>query len=171
MNTVTFQGNTLHLEGNLPEVGKKAPDFSLATNDLGRHALKDYAGKILVLATVPSLDTPVCDLEMRHFNTEAAKLSDKVRIAAVSCDLPFAQSRWCGAANADRVETLSDYMDNSFGLGYGVLIKEWKLLARSVFVIDPSGVLVYEQLVPEITNQPNYAPVLEAILAAQNKSL
>ncbi len=108
---------------------------------------------------------------MRHFNTEAAKLSDKVRIAAVSCDLPFAQSRWCGAANADRVETLSDYMDNSFGLGYGVLIKEWKLLARSVFVIDPSGVLVYEQLVPEITNQPNYAPVLEAILAAQNKSL
>lgn len=98
MNTVTFQGNPLHLEGELPVVGQKAPDFVLAAKDLSPRGLKDYAGKVLVLVSVPSLDTPVCDMEVRRFNTEAAGLSDKVRIVAVSCDLPFAQARWCGAA-------------------------------------------------------------------------
>lgn len=166
MNTVTFQGNTLHLEGNLPEIGKKAPDFSLMTTDLGRKTLEDFKGNVLVLASVPSLDTPVCDLEIRHFNTEAASLSDNVRIAAVSCDLPFAQARWCGASGATHVETLSDYYDLGFGKSYGVLIKELHLLARAVFVINASGILTYRQLVPEVTNAPDYAPVLEAIKAA-----
>ena len=165
MNTITFQGTPLHLLGELPKVGAPAPDFTLVANDLNSRSLKDYTGKILVLACVPSLDTPVCDLEMRHFNSEAAKLSEKVCIVAVSCDLPFAQARWCGAANAKAVETLSDYKDTGFGLAYGVLIEELRLLARAVFVIAPDGKLAYSQLVPEMTNEPDYASVIAAIKA------
>ena len=165
MNTVTFQGTPLHLMGELPKEGAPAPDFTLTANDLSPRTLKDFAGKVLVLACVPSLDTPVCDLEMRHFNTEAAKLSDKVRIVAVSRDLPFAQARWCGAANAKAVEALSDYKDGDFGRAYGVLIEELRLLARAVFVVAPDGTLAYSQLVPEMTDQPDYAPVLAAVKA------
>lgn len=163
MNTVTFEGKTLHLEGELPVVNTAAPSFTLVANDLSERRLRDFEGNVLVLASVPSLDTPVCDLEARHFNSEAAKLSDNVRIAVVSCDLPFAQARWCGAAGAKNLITLSDYRENDFGRHYGVLIKELKLLARAVFVIDKNGILTYCQLVPEITQQPDYAPVLEAI--------
>lgn len=166
MATITFQGKTLHLEGSLPKVGEKAPAFTLIANDLSPKTLADFAGKVVVLAAVPSLDTPVCDLEMRHFEAEAAKLSDKCQIIAVSCDLPFAQARWCGAAGASNVIALSDYMENGFGKSYGVLIKELHLLARSVFVVNAQGVLVYEQLVPEMTEQPDYAPVLEAVKKA-----
>ena len=155
MNTVTFQGNPLHLEGELPVVGQKAPDFVLAAND--------YAGKVLVLVSVPSLDTPVCDMEVRRFNTEAAGLSDNVRIVAVSCDLPFAQARWCGVAGVKSVETLSDYKDTSFGKNYGVLIKELRLLARAIFVVAPDGSLAYSQLVPEVTNEPDYDAALAAV--------
>lgn len=163
MNTVTFQGNTLHLEGNLPVVGQKAPAFTLVANDLSTKTLADFAGKPLVIASVPSLDTPVCDLEGRRFNSEAAKLSDQLRIVIVSCDLPFAQARWCGSANAANVETLSDYKEVNFGINYGVLIKELRLLARAVFVIDAKSTLTYCQLVPEVTDQPDYGQVLEAI--------
>lgn len=163
MNTVTFEGKTLHLEGELPVINAPAPSFTLVANDLTERRLRDFAGNVLVIASVPSLDTPVCDLEGRHFNTEAAKLSDAVKIAIVSCDLPFAQARWCGAAGAKNLVTLSDYRENDFGRHYGVLIKELKLLARAVFVIGKSGILTYRQLVPEITQQPDYASVLEAI--------
>lgn len=165
MGTVTFQGNPLHLVGELPTVGQKAPDFTVLANNLSPRSLADYAGKVLVLVSVPSLDTPVCDLEVRRFNTEAAALSDKVHIAAVSCDLPFAQARWCGAANANAVETLSDYRDAGFGRAYGVLIEELRLLARAVFVVAPDGTLAYSQLVPEMTNEPEYAAVLAAVKA------
>lgn len=163
MNTVTFQGTPLHLTGELPLAGQPAPDFNLVDKDLHERRLRDYAGKTLVLVSVPSLDTPVCDMEGRHFNEEAVKLSDKVQIAVVSMDLPFAQSRWCGAANATRLETLSDYKEADFGRHYGVLIKELHLLARAVFVVDGQGILTYVQLVPEITTPPEYAPVFEAI--------
>ncbi|HJA79492.1 thiol peroxidase [uncultured Desulfovibrio sp.] len=163
MNTVTFQGNTLHLEGNLPAVGQKAPDFTLLANDLSPRGLKDYAGKVLVLVCVPSLDTPVCDMEVRRFNTEAAALSDTVKIVAASCDLPFAQARWCGAAGVTAVESASDYKDVSLGKNYGVLIQELRLLARAIFVIAPDGTLAYSQLVPEVTHEPDYAAVLEAV--------
>ena len=163
MNTVTFQGNPLHLEGSLPVVGEKAPDFVLAANDLSPRSLKDYAGKVLVLVCVPSLDTPVCDMEVRRFNTEAASLSDKVKIVAASCDLPFAQARWCGAAGVAAVESASDYKDVSLGRSCGVLIQELRLLARAVFVIAPDGKLAYSQLVPEVTHEPDYAAVLDAI--------
>lgn len=163
MKTVTFQGNLLHLEGSLPEVGKAAPDFTVLANDLTPRSLKDYAGKVLVLVCVPSLDTPVCDMEVRRFNTEAAALSDKVHILAVSCDLPFAQARWCGAAGVSAVESASDHKDVSLGRNYGILIQELRLLARSVFVISPDGTLAYSQLVPEVTNEPDYAAVLDAV--------
>lgn len=166
MPAVTFNGKQLELAGELPVVGAQAPSFTLTANDLSERRLRDYLGNVLVLATVPSLDTPVCDLEGRRFNEEAARLGDKVTIAMVSCDTPFAQARWCGATGAKNVLTLSDYKEHDFGRHYGVLILELKLLARAVFVIDKSGLLAYSQLVPEITHAPDYAPVLEAIKKA-----
>ncbi len=166
MSSVTFKGAPLTLVGKLPAVGAKAPDFTLLANDLSPRSLKDFSGKVLVIAAVPSLDTPVCDMEVRRFNSEAAALSDKVRILAVSCDLPFAQARWCGAAGIAAVQSLSDHRETSFGQNYGVLIKELRLLARSVFVIDASGVLRYVQLVPEVTQEPDYAAALAAAKAA-----
>ena len=154
MNTVTFMGNLLHLEGNLPAVGQKAPEFTVCNNGLEPRSLKDYGGKIVVLVSVPSLDTPVCDMEVRRFNKEAASLSDKVQILALSCDLPFAQARWCGAAGVKDVD---------FGKNYGVLIQELRLLARAIFVVAPDGTLAYSQLVPEVTNEPDYDAVLDAV--------
>ena len=118
---------------------------------------------MLVLVCVPSLDTPVCDMEVRRFNTEAAAQSDKVRIVAVSRDLPFAQARWCGAAGVTAVETLSDYRTASFAKTYGILIKELDLLARSIFVVGPDGTLAYSQMVTEVAHEPDYAAALEAV--------
>jgi len=166
MATITFQGSPLHLDGALPAIGQKAPDFTLLANDLSPRGLKDFAGKALVIAAVPSLDTPVCDTEVRRFNKEVAALSDKLRILAVSCDLPFAQARWCGAAGISAVQSLSDHRDVSFGKNYGVLIKELRLLARAVFIIDAQGVLRYMQLVPEMTHEPDYDAALNAAKAA-----
>ncbi|MBQ9406500.1 MAG: thiol peroxidase [Desulfovibrio sp.] len=163
MNTVSFQGKPMHLIGNLPGIGSRPSDFSLVTTDLATRSLDDYKGKALVLVCVPSLDTPVCDMEVRRFNNEAAALSDKVRIAAVSRDLPFAQARWCGAAGVKAVEALSDYKNGDFGKNYGIMIEELMLLARAVFVLAPDGVLTYSQLVPEVTHEPDYAAVLEAV--------
>ena len=161
-NTVTFTGITMHLEGTLPGVGDKAPDFSLADGELKARSLGDYSGRVLVLVCVPSLDTPVCDMEVRRFNKEAAGLSDKVAIVAVSRDLPFAQARWCGAAGVKAVETLSDYRDGSFGRAFGVYISELGLLARCVFIVK-DGVVQYVQLVPEVTDQPDFDGVLRAV--------
>ena len=163
MNTVTFMGNPLHLEGNLPVVGQKAPEFTVCNNGLEPRSLKDYAGKIVVLVSVPSLDTPVCDMEVRRFNKEAAALSDKVRIVAVSCDLPFAQARWCGAAGVQSVETLSDYKERSFGKDYGLLIDELRLLARAIVVVAPDGTVAYTQLVAEVASEPDYDAALAAV--------
>ena len=124
---------------------------------------KDFTGKPLVISSVPSLDTPVCDMETRRFNQEAQKLGEGVKIITISMDLPFAQARWCGAAGVENVVTLSDYKDASFGLAYGVLIKELRLLSRAIFVLDAQGMVTYIQLVPEITNEPDYEAVLEAV--------
>ena len=161
--SVTMKGNALPLEGTAIAVGQKAPDFTLLANDLSPRSLKEYAGKVLVLVAVPSLDTGVCDMEVRRFNTEAAALGDKVQILAISCDLPFAQARWCGAAGVTAVETLSDYRTASFAKTYGILIKELDLLARSVFVVAPDGTLAYSQLVGEVAHEPDYAAALEAV--------
>lgn len=162
--TVTFQGNVMHLQGVIPAAGDKAPDFNLASQALEPCTLSTYAGKVLVLVAVPSLDTPVCDMEVRRFNQEAASLSDKVAIVAVSRDLPFAQARWCGAAGVKNVATLSDYRDGSFGKAYGIYIEELALLARAVIVVK-DGKVAYTQLVPEVTDQPDFAAVLAAVKA------
>jgi len=166
MGTITFKGSPLHLASALPSVGRQAPDFTLLANDRTPRGLKDFAGKAIVIATVPSLDTPVCDTEIRRFNKEAATLSDKLRILAVSCDLPFAQARWCGAASISAVQSLSDHRDTSFGQAYGVLIKELRLLARAIFIIDAQGVMRYVQLVPEMTSEPDYDVALAAAKTA-----
>ncbi len=162
MNTVTMHGASLDLEGAPVQKGRKAPDFTLLDTALNPRTLKDYAGKVLIVATVPSLDTGVCDTEVRRFNKEAAALSDDIRILAVSCDLPFAQARWCGAAGIKAVETLSDHRDAAFGKSYGVLIPALRLLARAVFVINREGDVVYAHVVPEITQEPDYAAALDA---------
>jgi len=160
---VTMHGNPLTLVGDEIKVGQPAPDAVLLDNDLNPVALSAYRGKNLIIASVPSLDTPVCDLETRRFNAEAAKLSSEVVVLTISMDLPFAQKRWCGAAGVDHVKTLSDHQDAAFGLAYGMLIMELRLLARAIFVVDKSGVVRYVQLVKEASQEPDYAAVLEAV--------
>jgi thiol peroxidase len=161
--TVTMQGNPLTLVGNELKVGDSAPDFTVLNNDLAPVALSSFRGKVCVISSVPSLDTPVCDMETRRFNDEAGKLGGNVQILAISMDLPFAQKRWCGAAGVDKVMTLSDHRDAAFGTSYGVLIKELRLLARAVFVIDGEGTIQYIQLVKELSEEPNYEAVLDAL--------
>jgi thiol peroxidase len=161
---VTMKGNPLTLLGEEPEVGKKAPDFEALDNGLQPVGLASMAGKICLISSVPSLDTPVCDMETRRFNDEAGKLGEDVVVLTVSMDLPFAQKRWCGAAGVDHVQTLSDHRDAAFGEAYGVLIKELRLLARAVFVVDREGILRYYQLVKEVTDEPDYADALAAVM-------
>lgn len=144
-------------------VGEPAPGFTALDNDLSPVSLSDLKGKTCVIASVPSLDTPVCDIETRRFNEEAAKLGSDVAVLTISMDLPFAQKRWCAAEGIDAVQTLSDHRDASFGEAYGVLIKELRLLARAVFVVDSEGVLRYKQLVKEIADEPDYEAVLAAV--------
>ncbi|MBQ4132976.1 MAG: thiol peroxidase [Desulfovibrionaceae bacterium] len=162
IKNITFHGAPLTLEGSQPDAGSKAPDFKICANDLSEKKLADYQGKVLIISTVPSLDTGVCDMATRRFNSEAAALSDDIRILVISADLPFAQARWCGAAGAERLETLSDYKDVSFAQAYGVLISELRLLARSVWVINREGSIVYKEIVSELTNEPNYEKALQA---------
>ncbi|WP_320171256.1 thiol peroxidase [Maridesulfovibrio sp.] len=159
---ITFQGNPLTLVGDEIKVGAKAPDFTVVDNGLAPKKLSDFAGNVLILSTVPSLDTPVCDMETRRFNTEASKLDAGIKILTVSMDLPFAQARWCGAAGVEAVQTLSDHMSGSLGEGYGVLIKELRLLSRALFVVDKTGTVQYVQYVKEITEEPDYDAVLAA---------
>lgn len=160
---ITIHGNPLTLVGNPVVMGNPAPEVSLLDNDLNSVNLSDFRGKVTVIASVPSLDTPVCDMETRRFNTEAAKLGDDVAIVTVSMDLPFAQKRWCGAAGVEQVKTLSDHKDAAFGQAYGLLIKELRLLGRAVLVLDREGVVRYYQLVKEVADEPDYEAALEAV--------
>jgi thioredoxin-dependent peroxiredoxin len=160
---VTFLGNPLTLLGTEVKAGGKAPAFEVIDNGLAPVSLANYQGKVVVISAVPSLDTPVCDLETRRFNDEAAKLGQDVVILTISMDLPFAQKRWCGAAGVTHVTTLSDHKDASFGLAYGVLIKELRLLSRAVFVVDRKGDVRYVELVKEITHEPDYDAALKAV--------
>ncbi len=160
---VTINGDPLTLVGKKVKVGDKAPDFAALDNDLSPVEFSSFRGKICVISVVPSLDTPVCDIQTRRFNEEAGKLGSDVVILTISMDLPFAQKRWCGAAGVDKVTTLSDHRDASFGTSYGVLIKELRLLARAVFVVDRDGVVRYVQLVEEVTNEPDYKSALDAV--------
>ncbi len=158
---ITMKGNPLTLTGHEVKVGDQAPDVTLVANDLSEVKLSSFKGKKVVLSVVPSLDTPVCDLQTKRFNKEASALTDVV-ILTISKDLPFAQKRWCGAAGATAVKTLSDFRGN-FGETYGVLIKGLGLLARSIFVIDENGKVTYVQLVKEVASEPNYDEVLKAV--------
>lgn len=160
---ITFKGNPMTLLGPELKVGDTAPEFAAVDTTLAPVTLASSAGKIRIISAVPSLDTPVCDAETRRFNQEAAALPESVVVLTVSLDLPFAQKRWCGAAGIDRVTTLSDYRERSFGLNYGVLVKELLLLARCIFVVDASNTIRYIQQVPEVTSEPDYAAVLAAV--------
>ena len=163
--TVTMGGNPVELTGNAVNVGDSAPDFNVVAMDLSGRSLSDFSGKVCILSAVPSLDTGTCDTETRKFNELAAGLSDDIQVVTISVDLPFAQKRWCGAAGIDRVTVLSDHRNVSFGENYGVLVKDARLLARAIFVVDKGGVVRYTQLVPEISNEPNYDEVINAAKA------
>ncbi|MGD1146416.1 MAG: thiol peroxidase [Thermoanaerobaculaceae bacterium] len=162
---VTFKGTPLTLLGQSPQVGSKAPDFAALRSDMTPFSLSQAAGKTVVINSVPSLDTPVCATQTRRFNEEAASLGDGVKVLVISMDLPFAQKRFCATEGIANLETLSDHRDAAFGTAYGLLIKELRLLARAVLVIDDTGILRYQQLVPEVGQEPNYEEALEAIKA------
>lgn len=163
MVQITMGNKPVTLIGNEVKVGDKAPDFTVLANDSTPVSLNDSKGKVRLIASVPSLDTGVCDAETRRFNEEAAALGDNVAFYTVSVDLPFAQRRWCGAAGIENVQTVSDHRELSFGEAYGVAIKENRLLARAVFVIDAEGTVQYVEYVSEATNHPNYEAAIEAV--------
>jgi thioredoxin-dependent peroxiredoxin len=160
---VTFAGNPLTLLGNPTKVGDKAPDFTAVDKDLKDVSLSEFAEKVKIISVTPSLDTPVCDLQARRFNDEAQTLSDAVVVLNISMDLPFAIARFCADAGVDRVKALSDHREAAFGMSYGVLIKGLRLLTRSIFVIDRANVIRYQQIVPEVTNHPDYDKALAEV--------
>jgi thiol peroxidase len=168
MATVTFKGNPLTLLGEEVKVGQTAPGFKTQKSaDLSDYTLESSAGKTRILLTVPSLDTPVCDMETRRFNEEASKIPN-VEIVCISMDLPFAQKRWCGAAGVDQVLTVSDHRDASFGKNYGVLVTGGpldRLHARAIFVLGPDNKVKYAEYVKEIAEHPNYEAVVSAAKA------
>ena len=156
---ITFAGNPLTLLGNEIKVGDKAPDFIAVGTGLTPVKLSDYAGKTVIIASYPSVDTSVCAAQNRRFNAEANQLSDVV-VLSISCDLPFAQSRFCAAEGLDNIVTISDHKDLDFGEKYGFVIKELRLLARGTVVIDKSGIVRYVEYVSEVTNEPDYDAAL-----------
>jgi len=162
---VLFKGNPATLLGPEIKAGDAAPDFQVVDNGLQPVTLATDAGKVRLITVVPSLDTPVCDTMTRQFNQQAAELPDSVAVYTISVDLPFAQKRWCGNAGIDKVQTLSDYQERSFGLNYGLVLKNLKLLARAVYVIDQNDKVAYCELVQEVTDEPNYAAALDAVKA------
>jgi len=163
---VTMRGAPLTLTGNELKEGDAAPDFTAVDNGLAPASLSDFKGKTLIIASVPSLDTPVCEIETKKFNQEAGALGDGVRVLTISMDLPFAQKRWCAAEGVTNLTTLSDHRDASFGTAYGVLIKELRLLARAVFVVGKDGIVKHAQIVKEIGHEPDYEAALAAAKAA-----
>ena len=158
-----FKGSSLTLIGPELKAGDKAPDFLVLNSELKEFSLKDFAGKVKIISVTPSLDTPVCDIQARRFNKEAAGLATDVVVLNISMDLPFAISRFCTNAGIDKVLALSDHREASFGKAYGVLIKELRLLARSIFVIDKKDVIRYLQIVPELTDLPDFDAALAEI--------
>lgn len=166
MASVTFKGNPVTLLGQEVKVGQKAPNFTVLTNDLNSVTLDDYKGKIRLISVVPSIDTGVCDAQTRRFNEAATDLNNAI-VLTISVDLPFAQTRWCAATNIENVLTLSDHRELSFGTAYGVAIKELRLLARAIFVVDTNDEVVYVEYVSEATNHPNYEKAIEAVKNAK----
>ncbi|MFD1349849.1 thiol peroxidase [Oceanobacillus caeni] len=161
MANVTFSQEPVTLVGNEVKVGDKAPNFTVLSNELKEVTLDNYEGKVKLITAVPSVDTGVCAAETRRFNEEAAKMGN-VQVLTISMDLPFAQARWCAAEGIENVDTLSDHKDASFGESYGVLMKENRLLARAIFVVDSNNQVTYVEYVPEVTDHPNYEAAIEA---------
>ncbi len=162
-NAVKLKGNPLTLIGPELKKGDQAPGFRCVESLGSEISLESFGNDVKVFNVVVSVDTPVCDVQIRRFNEEAAALSDSVRIITVSMDLPFAQSRYCAAAGVERVGTASDYQYASFGEAYGVLIKENRLLARAIFVVGTDNVIEHVEYVGDIVNEPDYDAALEAI--------
>ena len=160
---ITMHNKPLTLVGNSVNVGDKAPDFELLDTELSARHLEDFKGKIKVISVTPSLDTPVCDLQVNWFNQDASNQSADVAVLNISADLPFAIKRFCSARNIDKVVVLSDHRDTSFGIAYGVLIKELRMLARSIFIIDKEDILRYIQIVNEQTNEPDYKAAIDTL--------
>ncbi|MDY4673700.1 MAG: thiol peroxidase [Treponema sp.] len=158
---VKMAGSPMNLVGAVPAVGSTVPSFTVVAGDLSAVTQADLKGN-RVFITVPSIDTPVCDTEVRRFNKEAAALGN-VSINVISMDLPFAQARWCGAAGIDAVKLYSDYKDRAFGNAFGVMIEELGLLARAIFIVDEKDVVRYVQVVEEVTSEPNYDEVLATL--------
>ena len=157
-----MEGKPLTLVGNEVKVGDPAPDCEVVANDLSPAKFSSFRGKVCIICSVPSLDTSVCDMETRRFNEEAGRIGDDVAVLTISMDLPFAQKRWCGAAGVTNVQTLSDHRSASFGQAFGVLIKDLRLLARAVFVVDREGTIRYIEIVNELTHEPDYETALKA---------
>ena len=162
---VTMKGNPLTLLGPELKPGEKAPDFHVVDGTLSVVDLSKTGNKVRIVSVVPSLETPVCDLQTKRFNEEAAKLSD-VDILTVSMDLPFAQKRWCGAFGIDNIKMLSDHRDASFGMAYGTLVKDMRIECRAIFVLDADNVVRHVEYVKEIADHPNYEAALSAARSA-----
>lgn len=165
---ITFKGSPMTLIGDELKVGASAPDFTVHFFEGGLKTLskKDLIGKPTIISVVPSVDTGVCAIQTKRFSEELSSLGDKVNAVTVSRDLPFAQNRFCGAESVKSMKMGSDYQSGSFGNAFGVMIDELKLLARSVFVLDKKGQVVYSEIVPEVTQEPNYGAALEALKKA-----
>lgn len=161
MAKVTFQNNPVTLLGTEVKVGDTAPNFTVLANDLSERTLNDYEGKIKLISVVPSIDTGVCSQQTKRFNEEADKLGN-VHVLTISMDLPFAQTRWCSAEGVKNLDLLSDHRDADFGQKYGTLIKELRLNARAIFVVDANNKVTYVEYVPEVTNHPDYDKALAA---------
>ncbi len=162
---VTFKGTPLTLAGNAVQVGKPAPDFKLHYYEGGMKTLTpaDLKGKPTILSVVPSLDTPVCQIQTKKFNESLGTLGDKINAVTVSLDLPFAMNRFCGAESIKSLRCGSDYQDRSFGQNWGMLIEELKILARGTFVLDKNGTVVYAEQVKEVAEEPNYDAAMAAL--------
>lgn len=166
MASITFLNKPVTLLGNEVKVGDTAPNFTVLNNELTPVTLEDSKGKVRLISVVPSIDTGVCDAQTRRFNEDASTISN-VEVLTISVDLPFAQGRWCASNGLENVNTFSDHRNLSFGEAYGVHIKELRLLARAVFVIDSNNKVTYVEYVTEATNHPNYEAAIEAVKAAQ----
>ena len=162
-NAITMKETPLTLLGQELTVGDAMPDCELVGKDLEVVKLSAFKGRICIISCLPSLDTSVCDIMTRKFNEEAVALGKDVVVLAISMDLPFAQDRWCIAADIENVYMLSDYRSASFGQAFGVLIKDLRLLARAVFVVDREGIIRYIELVKELTHEPDYEAALKAV--------
>jgi thiol peroxidase len=164
---VTFKGAPLTLAGNPVAVGQPAPDFKLHYFEGGMKtvSLADVKGKPTILSVVPSLDTPVCQMQTKKFNESLGQFGDKINALTVSLDLPFAMNRFCGAENVTNIRPASDYQDRKFGQDYGTLIEELKILSRAIFVLDKNGKVAYAEYVPEVASEPNYDAATAAIKA------